>query len=443
MDPHEKLLKIFYAAIDAVKPDQLLGQILQRQSDRVTISGNDFLLKENKKLKLIAIGKAAAGMALAAKKILGDAITAGICITKTGHGQTISGFTCIEAEHPIPGEGSLRAANALTQFVLNNNSPTDIVLLLISGGASALLADLPVGISLADIQQLNKALVNSGATIAEINTVRKHFSTLKGGQLARLAAPATIITLAISDVAGDSPTLIGSGLTAPDRSTFADAEKVLNKYGLIKELPPPLLAYLANGLRGIIAENPTVHDSCFKNTRFQILANNEAALMAAKQAAREITPHCSVFPGGLNNSVDDLTATIVQELISYRGPLPACFIWGGEPLLKVDKPGKGGRCQHLALSIIHNLNQLTEQNVSLKIGILAAATDGTDGPTDAAGAIASWPDFGPEEEREQRDALQLFNAFDYWKTRNSLLFTGPTQTNVNDLGIAWLEKMGR
>lgn len=433
--------EIFYAAVNAVQPMALLPHHVYVLDEMLHVAGHKINISSLNELIVIAAGKAAPAMAKEAEKQLGNLISKGICITKYGHAVPLGKFLTVEAAHPVPDKNSILAAELVLK-TLQKVSVDDVVLVLLSGGASSLLADVPEGCSLEDIQHLSGLLVNSGASIEQINIVRKHISSIKGGQLAKAAYPAKLFTLIISDVVSDDPGSIASGPTVPDNSTFADAYKVLEKHKIWIQVSESVRAYITKGLKNEIDETPKPGSLFFKNTFSEIIGNNSIALEAARICASQAGYHVVILNNELSGDTDKEARKFVQYLLGYDDNLPACFIMGGETTLKVTGNGKGGRNQHFALCALHELLKTNEKKLNGNIVILSAGTDGTDGPTDAAGAVIDTEMFKPGMINKDRLDQYLidFDAYSFFDKAGGLLLTGPTQTNVMDIVIGLINR---
>jgi len=428
--------EIFYAAIHAVQPKVLLPDHIYVHEEMLHIAGQEINISSVNNFIVIAAGKAAPAMAKEAQKQLGNLITRGICITKYEHAVPLSKFQTVEAAHPVPDNNSILAGELVLK-ALQQLSVNDIVLILLSGGASSLLADIPEGCILEDLQQLSNLLVNSGASIDQINIVRKHVSSIKGGQLAKAAYPAKLFTLIISDVPGDDPGSIASGPTVPDRSTFEDTYRVLVKYNIWMQVNESVKQYIQKGLHAEIEETPKPGSLFFKNTFSEIIGNNKLALEAAKISASQAGYHVVILNNDLCGDTEQEARQFVQYLLDYDGNLPACIIMGGETTLKVTGHGKGGRNQHFALCALHELLKKNKTKYDRNITVLAAGTDGTDGPTDAAGAVIDTEmiKVGIINKDELNKHLADFDAYRFFDKAGGLIITGPTQTNVMDMVI--------
>jgi glycerate 2-kinase len=422
------------AAVAAVESSAAVRRYVRREGDALAIANRHYDLCNYARVFVVGGGKAAVPMAAATADILGDRLTEGVVVTKYGHAKSKSltpAFHIIEAGHPLPDENSLRGARAIAVLV-ERATEGDLVICLISGGGSALLT-LPIpGLTQADLQALTDALLRSGATINEINTVRKHLSQIKGGNLARLAAPATVVTLILSDVVGDPLDVIASGPTVPDPTTIADAQAVLARYAI-----PPV----EGGEGGkVFRETPKPGDPIFARVQNVIVGSNRLAAQAAVEKARELgfnTLLLSTYVEGEAREVARVAAALAKGVRAHGDPLPppACLVWGGETTVTVRGDGKGGRNQELALAAALALDGWPG------VLVMALATDGTDGPTDAAGAAVT----GETVTRaralwlDPRAALETNDSYAFFDAMGDLLRTGPTETNVNDLLFVLVE----
>jgi len=431
-------IDIFNAGVEAVKPARLIPQYLQLTGNTITVGQQTFEVDGVNGIYVLSVGKAAAAMALEAEKVLGDRITGGLVVTKYHHALPLQYCTIIEAGHPLPDENSVAAADKAIAF-LKQLHANDLLICCISGGASALLGDVAASISLDDLQQLSSLLLQCGADIHEINTVRKHISTLKGGRLTQQVNGAQVVSLIISDVPGDELSVIGSGLTVPDNSTFMDAFKVLRKYDLIDDCPLPITRYIIEGIRGQVTETPKPGDTVFNRASNNIIGSNQVALQAALMHAQRSGYHTTITNNRLDGDAETQAALFVQQLVNYSSAKPACLLMGGETTVTVKGNGKGGRNQQFVLACMCELAKHGIQPADVPV-ILSGGTDGTDGPTDATGAYISnelilsiqGNGLQPAEYLENNDAYNFFRQL------NALLITGPTQTNVMDIVVALL-----
>lgn len=420
---------IFYAALRAVDP---------YTSVRSYFKDSPLNTKQYKNIYVVGGGKAVCRMASAVERLYGPEITAGCVVTKYGHGLPLKKVRVVEAGHPVPDRNGTKGAEEVLRIAAGAGKD-DIVITLLSGGASALLSS-PEGITLADKKKITRLLVNSGAAIAEINSVRKHLSGIKGGQLMKAVYPARSLTLIVSDVVGDDLSAIGSGPTVPDPTTYADAFAVLKKYGLISKAPSSVLKRLRSGVNGAVAETPKPGDPAFRSAATVVVAGNSSALKAAKKKAVSLGYNTLVLSSSVTGPTRFTAAIfsdIIREVKISGNPVasPACLLFGGETTLKVTGHGRGGRNQEFALVAAARLDGLDG------VTVLSAGTDGTDGPTDAAGAFAD-----PSTLRRARQAgldyqrhLTENDSYRFFKPLGDLFTTGPTGTNVMDIVIAIIE----
>ncbi|HUX87168.1 MAG TPA: glycerate kinase [Chloroflexota bacterium] len=423
------------AALTAVEPAEAVRARVQRREGRLEVDGRGYDLDQYQHIYVVGGGKAAAPMALALEAILGDRLTAGIVDVKYGYIGPVQRIRIEQAGHPIPDERGMQATEQMLAL-LRQAGPDDLVISLLSGGGSALLVAPATGIPLNDERRLTNALLRSGATINEVNTVRKHLSRIKGGGLVREAAPATVIGLILSDVLGDPLDVIASGPTVPDTTTFADAWRVLDDYGLIEELSPAIRQRLEEGMALRIPDTPKPGDPIFDRTQNVVIASNRRAVQAAVDQAQrdgQNTLLLSTFIQGEARVVAQVFASIGRELCRSNHPIPrpAAVVAGGETTVTVKGHGRGGRNQEFALAAAIYLDGLDN------ITIIAFATDGTDGPTDAAGAIVD----GTTVSRaraiglDPNKALADNDSYAFFQKLGDLIVTGPTNTNVDDLYV--------
>jgi hydroxypyruvate reductase len=372
-------------------------------------------------------------MARAVEDILGDRITAGLVVVRTGSTTPLRRITLREAGHPLPDAAGEAAAREILALVSGLN-PGDLVVCLLSGGGSALLPLPREGLTLHDKVVTTDLLLRSGADITEINTVRKHLSRIKGGQLAHAAAPARLVTAVVSDIVGSPLDAIASGPTVPDGTTFADALAVLEKYGLTARVPAAVLATLQRGAAGRLPETPKPGDPVFARTFATIIADNAAAARAAVAEAERLGFHAlllSTYIEGEAREVGRALAGIAREIAATGHPVarPACIVCAGETTVTVTGPGRGGRNQEVALGAARPLAGLPETL------LVSFATDGVDGPTDAAGAVADGTTLARARARGMEPARHLAdnNAYPLLDAIGELIRIGPTNTNVNDL----------
>lgn len=430
--------RIWSAALRAVDPETAVRAFVKRHGDRLRIGTRVIRLKEGMNVWVIGAGKAAAPMGLSLEKILGIRLAGGVLVTKYGHGLPLKRLELLEAGHPLPDTRSLEAGERIVRFVRARVQPDDLVFCLLSGGGSALLLSPAPGISLEDKLESTRLMLRAGATIHEMNTIRKHLSALKGGGLARCLASNHVVSLILSDVVGDSLDTIASGPLVPDNSTFGDCLEVLRKFGITDQVPPAVRHRLEEGAAGKIPETPKQADSIFLRKDNFIVGSNSQACTAAAGAARRLGYRTLVLTTRLEGDTSEAAGfhmDVAEEIVFHGRPLrrPACVLSGGETTVRVTGAGKGGRNQEFVLSCAARLARIPAPVVAASIG-----TDGTDGPTDAAGAIADNTTlsrsirFGAQYLQE---CLRNNNSYDYFRRLGDLVITGPTRTNVMDLHL--------
>ncbi len=428
-------IAIFEHSVKAVDPANAIKRNLAVEGNRLAIQGKIYDLSDYENIFVIGMGKASAAMAKALEDLLGERIKSGIVNVKYGHAVPLKIVRANEAGHPVPDEAGLAGTNQILQL-LSETGEKDLVFCLISGGGSALLPCPADGITLDDKQRLTQDLLDCGATIHEINALRKQVSKVKGGRLARLVYPSTLISLILSDVIGDNLDSIASGPTVPDMTTFRDCLNILEKHKIHGEIPQAILEYVEKGFRGEFEETPKPDDPIFARTQNVIIGSNEQALRAAKGKGDELgynTLILSSFIEGETTEVAKVHAAIAKEILRSENPVgrPACVVSGGETTVKIRGTGLGGRNQEFALAAAISIDGLEE------VVILSAGTDGTDGPTDAAGAIADGSTIRRSEKLGMiaEKYLRDNNSYNFFKPLEDLIITGPTNTNVMDLRI--------
>jgi hydroxypyruvate reductase len=426
---------IFQAGLKAVDPVEAVKRHVQVIAEALRVGEQRYDLPQLQRIFIIGMGKAGASMALAIEGLLGDRITEGIVNVKYGHVAPLSRITINEAGHPVPDEVGLRGTQQIIQL-LEQTTETDLVICLISGGGSALLPSPAEGLSLEDKQRMTKLLLECGATIHEINAIRKHISQVKGGRLARLAYPSTLISLVLSDVIGDKLDAIASGPTVPDSTTFEDCLRVLDKYQLRTRTPKGVLDILERGAQGLIPDTPKAHDPAFQQTQNLIIGSNLLALHAAKKKAEQLGYQTLVLSSSIEGETREVAkvhAAIAKEILNSGLPIgqPACVISGGETTVTIKGTGLGGRNQEFVLSAAIEIAGLDG------VVVLSAGTDGTDGPTEAAGAIADGATVQRARElgMDPPSYLQNNDSYHFFQPLGDLLITGPTNTNVMDLRL--------
>ena len=454
----QRAARIMAAAIQSVEPGAAVAQYMRLEDERLIISEQVYNLNKYRRIFLIGAGKAGAPMAGTAAEILGRRLNESIIIVKEGHtgsyilhdvdyGKTINAHApehtvvirILEAGHPLPDERGVIGAQQI-EDLLSGTQPDDLVICLISGGGSALLVSPSPGITLDDMQELTTYLLACGANINEINTLRKHLDRVKGGGLAGMAAPAAVATLILSDVIGDPLDVIASGPTVPDPSTYEQAYQILERYDLLDRVPRSITTHLKEGQRGELPETPKPGDPLFERVQNVIIGSNiQAARAAVNQAQKEglHTLLLTTWLQGEARQAGRFLAAVGHQINADNQPVvrPACVVVGGETTVTIKGDGLGGRNQEMALGAVSGFDGLPDS------ALITLATDGGDGPTDAAGAVvtgetqyqAHQMGFSPD------DFLARNDSYNFFEPLGDLLKPGPTHTNVNDLALlfAW------
>jgi glycerate-2-kinase len=432
MDYREVAEEIFKAGVKSVIPSVLIPSKFFIVEKELFIGDLVYNLNLIKNIYVVGAGKASAAMAVEVEKVLGDRIDAGHVIVKYGYSCRLKYIKVTEAGHPVPDQNSFKAAKYLLNLV-SKAGEGDLIICLLSGGGSSLMADAPEGIFPEDIIKINEILVNSGASISEINAVRKHISDIKGGQLSRAAFPSTIVSLILSDVPGDPLEVISSGPTVADSTTFCQALEVIDKYNLRDLVPIRILDYLGKGVSGIISETPKPDDELFRSTHNFIIGSNKIALDNARIRSLDFNINSVIIDTQLQGDVISVADYLVTTALRFRNDKdeikPVCLLFGGETTVRMTGSGKGGRNQHLALIASTLLKDHTG------IIFLSGGTDGNDGPTEAAGAVVDDQTYTTAISKNiiAEDYLNNFDSFHFFKKVGGLVITGPTMTNVMDI----------
>ncbi len=434
IDLRRAAAEIQRAALLAADPAEAVRRHVRRVADWLLVGDTRYHLPEIERVFVVAIGKAAVSMTDAIADFFEDKIAGGVIVAQSP-GPRPASCDLLLGGHPVPNENSVLAGQRIATL-LSDVKESDLVVCLISGGGSA-LATLPVdGVSLANLQALTDVLLRRGATINEINTVRKHLDHVKGGGIARMAGGARVLALILSDVVGDPLDVIASGPTSPDTTTFADAWKILEQRGLTEDMPLAVREHLLAGVRGDAnaPDTPKPGDESLERVQNVIVGSNRQAAQAAMTRAEQLGFNAlllSTFVEGEARQVARVAAALAKEIVRYDQPVkkPACLVWGGETTVTVHGHGKGGRNQELALAAAIALDGWD--------GVLVEAigTDGTDGPTDAAGAIVTGETVSRARALGLDAAARLADndAYHFFAPLGDLVVTGPTGTNVNDL----------
>ena len=427
---------IFDAGLRAADPRRaMMTHVSVEDGVLLTKGAGRYPLERYRRIFVFGAGKAASPMAAALEDLLGDRIYQGLVTTKYGHGQPLRSVSVIEAGHPVPDNAGLDGAERMISL-LGDTTEDDLVIFLLSGGGSALLPLPRRGISLAEKQETTQALLECGATIHEINALRKHISGIKGGNLAGAAFPSTSITFILSDVIGDDLDVIASGPTVPDRSTFADCVNILEKYDLSNTVPASVVDFIEAGKRGDHPETPKPEDPVFRNAESLVIGSSSRSMKAACDAAEGKGYHTlflSSFIEGETRDVAKVHTAVVKEIIhsGHPVPKPACIVSGGETTVTIRGKGRGGRNTEFVLAAAMEIEGM--ENVV----VLSGGTDGTDGPTDAAGAVADGETLRKAREQglNAAECLKDNDSYRFFKGIDDLLITGPTMTNVMDIRL--------
>jgi len=438
--------EIFQTALAAVEPAAAVLAQVHITDGQLHVAGKTFPL-DGARIVVVGMGKASPAMAQAIEQLLGSRISGGVVITKYGHALPLKHLQVCESAHPVPDEAGVRAASLLEESV-HGLRPQDLVICLLSGGASALMPAPRVGITLADKQAVARLLLSSGADITAMNTVRKKLSRLKAGGLVRACHPARLLCLAISDVIGDDWSIIGSGPTSPDPSTFAHAWRVVERFAIGDRLPPSVRALLTRGLDGQEAETLKPQDPALARVTNVLLASNRQAVAAAAACATRLGYLVTTEPSPMEGEARPQGEAFLGRVLAdaAAGPEPRCRIAGGETTVTLGAGhGLGGRNQEIALAVGVALARLeasaapsgSSAPLPAQLTVLAGGTDGTDGPTDAAGGIADRGTVlrATAAGQDAAAALARHDAYHLLKASGDLLMTGPTGTNVMDLLI--------
>jgi glycerate-2-kinase len=440
------------AAIARVHPSRMIPSVVSLADDTLTISGGGATVREDlsayRKIVVLGAGKAAAAMAQGLEHVLGERITDGLIVTKYDHGLPLRRVRTIEAGHPVPDKNSLRAGREISALAADLGADT-LCITVVSGGGSALLT-LPAdfddySVTLEDVQATTRLLLAAGAPIQAVNCVRRHLSGIAGGRFAQLVSPARTVALVLSDVVGDQLESIASGLVAPDPTTYSDAVETCRQWGILAHLPGAVKALLEAGGRDEIPDTPGPEDPVFATLTTVLIGTNAAALEAARKHAEQLGYHTLVLTSQLTGEAREIAkvfSAIAADIVRGGGalPRPACILTGGETTVTLRGEGLGGRNQEMALAVLREISD--RPSAYAGVTFLSAGTDGTDGPTDAAGAYAAAelllqaPAGTPGE---IVDALERNDAHHLFQRLGGLFVTGPTNTNVCDIQVLLVE----
>jgi hydroxypyruvate reductase len=449
--PRADIVSIFKAGLDRADPLGLIERCLALEGESLIVrtdsAERSYDLRSFRRIILSGFGKASARMALGVERLLGERISAGLVVTKAGYGESLERAAVYEAAHPLPDERSLEAARRLVRLAREADEES-LVVNCVSGGGSSLLCAPGFGLGLEEERELGALLLASGAPIGAVNCARKHVSLVKGGRLAAALYPATSINLILSDVVGDDLSAIASGPTVPDPSTWSDALAALERYGIRNRLSPVLRAVFEEGAAGALPETPKPGEAAFLRCGNFLVGGNRLSLIAAKEKAEALGYSTLLLSSRLEGEARELArvfAAMAWDIRAHAIPRaePACVIAGGESTVTLRGRGKGGRNQEMALAFLEAANR---SGLDLSaIAFLSAATDGGDGPTDAAGGIADAATrarFGAAE-LDAEAALADNASYDALRAADSLVVTGPTKTNVCDIQVLTVGRVAR
>jgi glycerate 2-kinase len=432
-DRKRSMEAILHAGLDAVDPERAVRRSVRREDETLFVGKASYRLDRFRKIILAGAGKGSAPMAKALEDILGDRLSSGLIIVKYGYSMPLKKTSVVEAGHPIPDEAGMKASVELLDL-LRECTEDDLVICAFSGGGSALMPSPTSPFTLDEKKACTRLLLECGATIDEINAIRKHLSRAKGGQLAKEAYPATVISLLLSDVVGDRLDVIASGPTVPDESTYADCLEIVERYGLSDRLPKGIVEHFRAGMEGLVPETPKRGDPVFSQVQNLIVGNNRECLLAARDKAASLGYHTLVLSSQIEGEAREaarVLASVAKEIRQAGFPLepPACVLAGGETTVTIHGEGKGGRNQELALSCALAIDGWEG------ISLFSSGTDGTDGPTDAAGAFVDGATCGRAREKglDPRAFLRENDSYPFFESLGDLIKTGPTRTNVMDM----------
>jgi len=433
-------MTLLAASLKAADPAILVKRALSLKNRRLLVGKVAYPLDKYERVVVVGGGKGAVPMASAVEQLLKDRIDGGLVVTRYGHGGALSRIEVVEAGHPIPDRTGVAAAQRVLEL-LKKSGERDLVIVLLSGGASALLPAPVEGVSLTDKQVVTALLLRAGATIQELNAVRKHLSHLKGGNMATAAAPATMLALVLSDVVGNDLSSIASGPTVPDPTTFHDAMAILHHYDLWDKIPQAIKDHLVQGSRSGSSETPKPSHPAFARVQNLIIGDVGVSLDAAAAQARRLGYHPFVLSSSLTGEAREVAkvfGAIIREIVATDRPIkrPVALLAGGETTVSVHGQGSGGRCQEFTLALAMEVAGLK------KVTVFAFGTDGSDGATDAAGAVA---DSGTVERAhalglQPQRFLDQNDSHTFFHTMAQTIQTGPTRTNVTDLYCALIGK---
>lgn len=434
--PHRNARTIFRQllldGLEAADPESAIRRAVRIRHNRFRVGTREYDLAGFSRIVCIGAGKASGAMAAALERQLGSRLEGGLVVVNDGQAGKTKKIRLLQARHPVPDHRSEKAARRMIRL-LESLTDRDLALMVLSGGASSLLAAPADGLTLKEKQLTTRLLLRSGATIREINTVRKHLSGIKGGRLAN-ATTATIITLILSDVPGDDPATIGSGPMAPDPSTFADAKGVLDTFHIRNRIPVAVRRHVDHGVQGHISDTPKPGEALFFRVRHHVIGNNQAVIERMAKRARALGLRPLILTTTLSGEARDvgkLFGDLAREMRVSGTPVrpPACLLAGGELTVTVKGKGIGGRAQEFALAAAPSIQGLP------RVFVAGFGTDGIDGPTEAAGAVVDGQTISRAKEKgvNPEAALRENDSYKFFQRVGGHVITGPTGTNVNDV----------
>jgi hydroxypyruvate reductase len=429
--------KIWTASLQAVDAESAVRKFVKRRGCILRVQDNHYNLGKFRKVWVLGAGKAAAPMGRAIEEILGKYLGGGFLATKYGHSLPLNKIEIVESEHPLPDANSIESGKRILE-IAGQVEPNDLVFCLLSGGASSIAVSPAEGIDLEAKLECTRLLLNTGASIFELNAIRKHLSNIKGGRLAQKLAPARVINLILSDVVGDDVGTIASGPLAPDPTTFDDCLEILRKRDLIEKIPAAIKTRFELGTTGALEETPKGTKPFFRKIQTVVVGSNALSCTEAVRMARRLGYHTALLTSRLEGDTAEAAGfhmSILGEIAEASRPLrrPSCIISGGETTVKINGNGKGGRNQEFVLRCVRPLAQIAAPCLAASIG-----TDGTDGPTDAAGALADNSTLSRSVKYGSdflKECLNDNNSYVFFDRLGDLIVTGPTRTNVMDVHI--------
>ena len=430
------LLDAFNYGIEKIRPNKILNKYISANDKEIIVKTKKkvFRYSDIGRIYILCIGKASTEMAIATKEILKKLktkVNKGVIVVNKENYRNVSGFNSFVSGHPIPNKEGKRAADFVKNY-LNDITANDIILIFISGGGSALFNSPVKEITLRDKINVNKLLIESGADIKEINTVRKHLSTIKGGNLIKYCFPARVHSFILSDVVGDDLSSIASGLTVPDNTYFTDVRKVLRKYKLWSTIPVKVKSFISKGLKNKEIETPKKGNTIFKNVQNTLIGSNTIYLNYLKEFCDKKKVNSIIWKRNIEGNVKKLATMFVHDLSKKKLNKPVIFLSGGESTVKVSGNGIGGRNQEFALYFV---KEIQKRKLNTKFTLLSLGTDGKDGPTDAAGAIVDQNTFNliKKSKIDFLKELDNNNSYKILKKIGCLVIMDGTNTNVADV----------